>query len=135
MRNVSICLPMLCAVALAACGDAELVCDRAEAIDGARQISSGTVLSHGDRLNVGVSNVFIENYTGEQGRQERGPTAVLSLWITDDSTPPMTARVHAGQQLSFESYRLTVTEICFSPKEGPPGSSESYLRLAIETAT
>ncbi|MGD1994251.1 MAG: hypothetical protein PVI59_13750 [Anaerolineae bacterium] len=76
------------------------------------RIAANGVLTYGRTLRLGSANFFVDDYTGVEGKHERGPTALLVMWRADDpALPPQEERVHVGQRLTFNGYEIIVVSV------------------------
>jgi hypothetical protein len=62
-------------------------------------------------LGIGAGNFASEKYTDEKGRETR--RAAAGLWLVLRGHPDTNAfeRVHAGKQIDYQGYRITVAAV------------------------
>ncbi len=63
-----------------------------------------------DGIQIGVGNVRQEQYVDEAGASHEGMTASLSI-VTAGATTAQRQRVHAGQVLAVDGYRIEVLAV------------------------
>ena len=93
-------------------------------------VHDGAMIYHrgeSDVLGIGTGNFTGEKYTDEKGKESR--RAAAGLWLVIRGHPETNAfqRVHAGQQIEYNQYRIKVSAV---------GSDKRsmYVQLNIENA-
>ncbi|MGB7537296.1 MAG: hypothetical protein WBM17_02040 [Anaerolineales bacterium] len=93
-------------------------------------VYDGTMINHNVKagvLGIGAGSFASEKYSDEKGKETRGATA--GLWLVIRGRPDTNAfeRVHAGQQIDYQGYRITVSAV---------GSDKRsmYVKMELENA-
>lgn len=73
-------------------------------------IESNTQATIGD-VRIGVGNIWEEDYTDEAGAKKKGLTAMLQIFVKDDSAKNATKRVHPGQKLTASRFEVEVASV------------------------
>ncbi len=74
-------------------------------------IVANGVLTYEETLRIGAANFWPEEYVDADGVTRRGMTALLSIWREDNLDAPQDVRVHVGQVIEFDGYKIEVVDI------------------------
>jgi hypothetical protein len=77
-------------------------------------VYDGTMIHHHGEsgvLGIGIGNFASEKFSDEKGREMRG--AAAGLWLVVRGRPDTNAfqRVHAGQQIDYHNFQITVLAV------------------------
>jgi hypothetical protein len=69
------------------------------------------IIGENSTLSIASGNFYFKNYTAESGKEEFGLTAVLWMWIKERPDTQTSLRIHTGQIITFEGYRIVILRI------------------------
>ena len=82
---------------------------------GSRNMESLTIESNTqatiDDVRIGVGNIWEEDYTDESGAKKKGLTAMMQIFVRDDSGKNLKKRVHPGQKLPANRFEIEVKAV------------------------
>ena len=64
-----------------------------------------------DDVRIGVANVWEDDYTDESGAKKKGMTALLAIFVRDDSAKNQKVRVHPGQKVDVSKIHIEVKAV------------------------
>ncbi len=72
---------------------------------------TGQIIVEGDKLRIGIGNIWDDTYTNQDEEIVRGTTAGLWLFFKDTPALDYHVRVYEGQSFETEGYQIRVVEI------------------------
>ncbi len=72
---------------------------------------TGQIIVKGDKLRIGIGNIWDETYINESGNTTDGVTSGLWLFFKDDPDSDYHLRVYQGQSFDAEGYIIRIVEI------------------------
>ena len=64
-----------------------------------------------DDVRIGVANVWEDDYPDENGAKKKGMTALLAIFVRDDSARNQKVRVHPGQKVDVSKIHIEVKAV------------------------